>query len=145
TCIEVSHESSEETNAFRVFCAHGKGPCDCRATNNFDEIAPVHHGPRRSGSDKVSVTAQINTLEGAELPQWPLWVKSRHVLCTSSCPLWAKSGHEAHQLSALARKANLPCVLPNKLESADLPVCFALSGHGVYPDSYNGRLDQSAS
>src|SRR5262249_40193775 len=28
-------------------------------------------------SDKVSVTAQINTLEGAELPQCPLWVKKR--------------------------------------------------------------------
>jgi len=32
-------------------------------------------------SDKGSVTVQISVLEDAELPQYPLWVRSRHVQC----------------------------------------------------------------
>src|SRR5262249_49494131 len=100
--LGVSHEYSEATHTFRLLCAHRKGLCDCPATNNFDEIAPPHHGPRRSGSDKVSVTAQINTLEGAELPQCPLWVKSRHVQCKTACPLWPQKRTCAVQLGMSA-------------------------------------------
>ncbi|MGA6935300.1 MAG: hypothetical protein WB041_07930, partial [Pseudolabrys sp.] len=34
------------------------------------------------------VTAQTNRLEGAELPQCPLWVKSRNLQCKTSCLLY---------------------------------------------------------
>src|SRR5262249_36853714 len=105
--LGVPHEYSDATHTFRLLCAHRKGPCDCPATNNFDEIAPPHHGPRRSGSDKVSVTASINTLKVPNCRNVRFGSKAdmcaakRHVCFTPNSD--RESGHRPYSMTSSAR------------------------------------------
>src|SRR5262245_66673237 len=62
-------------------------PCDCGAGNTFDEVAPPHClPPRLRTNHRTAVTHSLEGVSGGS--GCPLWVKSRHMRCTSSCPLY---------------------------------------------------------
>jgi hypothetical protein len=58
------------------------------ATQTCNEFPTPHVSPKAQGSGIVAAWPSIP--EGG---QCPLWVRSRHVRCTSACLLWATSGH----------------------------------------------------
>jgi hypothetical protein len=66
---------------------------------------------RLEAEDNGRVIAQTSTLEGADLPQCPLWVKSRHVQCKTHVRFTPNSDRESGfpqtVMSALPRKADM--------------------------------------
>jgi hypothetical protein len=52
---------------------------------------------RLEAEDNGRVIAQTSTLEGADLPQCPLWVKSRHLRRESHVRFTPESGHRRKQ------------------------------------------------
>ena len=68
-----------------------------RATQQRDELAPLHVSPGSTAQLLNPSTVRPGGVRESahnRAPR-PLWVISRHVQCTSACPLCANSGHDA--------------------------------------------------
>jgi len=72
-------------------------PCDRPATNHLDKIAPSHcranankwsSYPLSTLAHKRTRLCPLTRSKGLGLPRCPLWVKSRHMRCNKSCPLY---------------------------------------------------------
>jgi integrase len=73
------------------------------------------------------------SLKGAELPQRPLWVKSKHVQRKRPCPLSANSGHSLSFIRLPCRRAGIEAKLPFKVHPHMLrhATGFALANKGT--------------
>src|SRR5262249_54053200 len=75
-------EYADAPYAVGLLCACRKRPSECRAADERDEFSPPHRSPRVWTGDRSN--SHVCSGRG----QCPLWVISRHMQRTSSCPLY---------------------------------------------------------
>src|SRR5262249_34573379 len=93
------HQNAKAPHPIGLLCPCGEWPrCHC-AAQKCDELAPLHVSPQ---GPRLMRGLKASTLR----PRCPLWVKSRHMQCKRSCPLYPQKRTCALQLemSALGQK-----------------------------------------
>src|SRR5262249_37321718 len=78
----------------RLLRTCGKRPSGCRGSNSFDEISPAHATILREAKDDASFLKLIRLGR-----RCPLWVKSGHVRCKTSCLLYPQKRPQKRTLA----------------------------------------------